>query len=259
MCFDLRVLLINATELEKINMVVCLYLTKRHITHARDGITLLEWHYYPFHFHAVMPPKKKTAGGKKKKKGASTSSSNNGLDLTPEDQVKYFQCQITALQSELTSRSEAAAKAATEINEIKQQMVETTLLHKQEKEVSEAVIRDATRQYKAMKEQLLDKINVRDNTIQNLRDELERKHKYHNDMVKEKDEIIEKRDEEIQAIREEVEGLCSEFADMLGAALGNVTDFLNRKALEYDTFEDFEQQLRAMYGDGTCNENSVQM
>ena len=25
-CFDLRVLLINATELEKINMVVCLYL-----------------------------------------------------------------------------------------------------------------------------------------------------------------------------------------------------------------------------------------
>ena len=204
-----------------------------------------------------MPPKKKAARGKKK--GASSSSSNNGLDLPPEDQIKHLQCQITALQSELTARSEAAAIAATQRDEFKKQMVETTHLHKQEKQVSEAVIRDATRQYKAMKEQLLDKINVRDNAIQDLRDELERKHKYHNDVVKEKDGIIQKRDEEIQAAHQKMEGLCSEFTDMLSAALGNVTDFLNRKALEYNASEDIEQQLQALYGGGACNDNSVQM
>ena len=204
-----------------------------------------------------MPPKK--AAGGKKKKGASSSSSNNGIDLSPEDQIKHLQCQITALQSELTTRSEAAAIAATQRDELKEQMVEATHLHKQGKEVSEAVIRDATRQYKAMKEQLLDKINVRDNTIQDLRDELERKHKYHDDTVKEKDKIIQERDEKIQATHEKMEGLCSRFADMLGAALGNVTDFLNGKALEYNTSEDIEQQLQALYGGGACNDNSVQM
>ena len=205
-----------------------------------------------------MPPKKKAAGGKKKK-GASSSSSNNGIDLSPDDQIKHLQCQITALQSELTARSKAAAIAATKRDEFKEQMVETTHLHKQEKQVSEAVIRDATRQYKAMKEQLLDKINVRDNAIQDLRDELERKHKYHDDMVKGKDEIIQKRDEEIQAAHEKMQSLCSEFANMLGAALGNVTDFLNRRALEHNASEDIEQQLQALYRGGACNDNSVQM
>lgn len=190
-----------------------------------------------------MPPKKKASG----KKNKNSSSGNNGLDLSPEDQINHLQCQIAALQSELTVRSEAAAKAATQRDEIKQEMAETTNLNKQEKEVSEAVIRDATRQYKAMKEQLLDKINVRDNTIQDLRDELERKQKYHDDMVEEKDGIIQERDEEIRTIREKMEGLCSQFADMLGAALGNVTDFLDRKALEHNASEDMEQQLQAMY------------
>ena len=151
-----------------------------------------------------MPPK---AAGKKSKKGGSSSS--NGLDLSTEDHVNHLQCQITVLQSELTVRSEAAAKAATQRDEIRQEMAETTNLHKQEKEVSEAVIRDATRQYKAMKEQLLDKLNVRDNTIQDLRDELERKQKYHDDMVEEKDGIILEKDEEIRAIREKMEVLCS--------------------------------------------------
>lgn len=202
-----------------------------------------------------MPPKK--AAGKKNKKGASASSGYNGLDLCTEDHINHLQCQIAALQSELTVRSEAAAKAATQRDEIKQQMAETTNLHKQEKEVSEAVIRDATRHYKAMKEQLLDKLNVRDNTIQDLRDELERKQKYHDDMVEEKDGIILEKDEEIRAAHEKMEGLCSQFADMLGAALGNVTDFLDRKVLEYNSSEDMEQQLQAMYGGGTCNDNSV--
>ena len=199
-----------------------------------------------------MPPKK-AAAGKKNKKGSSASSGNNGSELTPED----LQCRITALQSELTVRSEAAAKAATKRDEIKQEMAETTHVHQQEKEVSEAVIRDATRQYKAMKEQLLDKINVRDNTIQDLRDELEREQKYHDDMVEEKDGIIQERDEEIRTIREKMEGICSQFAELLGAALGNVTDFLDRKVLEYSSSEDMEQQLQAMYGGGTCNDNSV--
>lgn len=221
-----------------------------------DGITPTPCVVTTYSFHTTITmPAKKAAGSKKNKK---SSSNNNGLDLSPEDQIKHLQCQITALQSELTARSEAATKAAAQRDEIKQQMMETTHLHKQEKEVSEAVIRDATRQYKAMKEQLLDKINVRDNTIQDLRDELERKQKYHDDVVKERDEIIQERKEEIQAIREKMEGLCSQFADMLGAALGNVTDFLNRKASEYDTSEDIEQQLRAMYGGGACNDNSVE-
>ena len=210
--------------------------------------------------HATTMPPKKAAGGKKKK-GASSSFSDNGLDLSQEDQIKYLQCQITALQSEISARSETAANLATQKDEMKREMVETVHRQKQEKEVSEAVVRDATRQYKAMKEQLLGKINTRDNAIQNLRDEMERKQKCHDDMVKEKDDIILQRDKDIQAIRGEVEDLCSRFAGMLGTALDNVTDFLNRKATEHNTSEDIEQQLRAMYGGGACNStdcNSVE-
>ena len=191
-----------------------------------------------------MPPKK--AGGGKKK-GVS-SSNNNGIDLSPEDQIKHLQCQITALQSELTARSEAAAKAAVERDEAKQQMTEAADLHVEEKEVSEAVIRDATRQYKAMKEQLLDKINARDNAIQNLRDELERTLKHHGDVVEEKNGIIQNKDDEIKALHKKMEELCSQFASMLGTALGKLTDFLNRKTLEYNESAEDMEQLRAMYG-----------
>jgi len=191
-----------------------------------------------------MPPKK--AGGGKKK-GVS-SSNNNGIDLSPEDQIKHLQCQITALQSELTARSEAAAKAAVERDEAKQQMTEAVDLHMEEKEVSEAVIRDATRQYKAMKEQLLDKINARDNAIQNLRDELERTLKRHGDVVEEKNGIIQNKDDEIKALHKKMEELCSQFASMLGTALGKLTDFLNRKTLEYNESAEDMEQLREMYG-----------
>lgn len=191
-----------------------------------------------------MPPKKKAAGGGKKK-GA--SSNNNGLDLSPEDQIKHLQCQITALQVELAARRETAARAVADRESTKQEMTDATKTHDEEKEVSEAVIRDATRQYKAMKEQLLDKINVQDNTIQNLRDELERKQKYHEDMAEEKDGIIQTKTDEIQTLEKKVEELCAQFAGMLGAALGKMTDFFERKSLEFSASEDVEEQLQTVY------------
>ena len=191
----------------------------------------------------TMPPKKKTAGGKKK--GA--SSNNNGLDLSPEDQIKHLQCQVTALQVELAARRETAARAVADRESTKQDMADAAKAHDEEKEVSEAVIRDATRQYKAMKEQLLDKINVRDNTIQNLRDELERKQKYHEDMVEEKDGTIQAKTDEIQTLEKKMEDLCAQFAGMLGAALGKMTDFFDRKALEFSASDDVEEQLQTMY------------
>ena len=191
-----------------------------------------------------MPPKKKAAGGGKKK-GA--SSNNNGLDLSPEDQIKHLQCQITALQVELAARRETAARAVADRESTKQEMADATKAHDEEKEVSEAVIRDATRQYKAMKEQLLDKINVQDNTIQNLRDELERKQKYHEDMADEKDGIIQTTTDEIQTLEKKMEELCAQFAGMLGAALGKMTDFFERKSLEFSASEDVDEQLQTVY------------
>lgn len=191
-----------------------------------------------------MPPKKKAAGGGKKK-GA--SSNNNGLDLSPEDQIKHLQCQITALQVELAARRETAARAVADRESTKQEKADATKTHDEEKEVSEAVIRDATRQYKAMKEQLLDKINVQDNTIQNLRDELERKQKYHEDMAEEKDGIIQTKTDEIQTLEKKMEELCAQFAGMLGAALGKMTDFFERKSLEFSASEDVEEQLQTVY------------
>lgn len=191
-----------------------------------------------------MPPKKKAAG-RGKKKGA--SSNNNGLDLSPEDQIKHLQCQITALQVELAARRETGARAVADRESTKQEMADATKTHDEEKEVSEAVIRDATRQYKAMKEQLLDKINVQDNTIQNLRDELERKQKYHEDMTEEKDGIIQTKTDEIQTLEKKMEELCAQFAGMLGAALGKMTDFFERKSLEFSASEDVEEQLQTVY------------
>lgn len=191
-----------------------------------------------------MPPKKKAAG-RGKKKGA--SSNNNGLDLSPEDQIKHLQCQITALQVELAARRETGARAVADRESTKQEMADATKTHDEEKEVSEAVIRDATRQYKAMKEQLLDKINVQDNTIQNLRDELERKQKYHEDMAEEKDGIIQTKTDEIQTLEKKMEELCAQFAGMLGAALGKMTDFFERKSLEFSASEDVEEQLQTVY------------
>ena len=118
-----------------------------------------------------MPPKKK-AGGSKKKNGGG-GSNNNGLGLSPEDTIVHLQCQVEALQMQLSARSEAASKASCSRDEMQKKVLEMTSKHNEDKEMALAVTRDMTRQYKAMQEQLLDKINTRDNTIHNLRDQIE--------------------------------------------------------------------------------------
>lgn len=176
-----------------------------------------------------MPPKKRT-----NKKNSGKSSNNDGLGLAPEDKVKQLQCQIDALQAQLAERTEVAANATARSEEMQQRMVEDKALYDEEKETSLAVVRDMTRQHKAMQEQLLNKINERENTIQNLRDGLERMKNSHEMTIKDKDGEIQKRDGNVKALEDRMDNLCIEFSNMLSEMLGKMTKDLATHSMQYE-------------------------
>lgn len=162
-----------------------------------------------------MPPKKKNAGAAKKKDSKKGGGSGGGLELSPEEKVKHLQCQIDSLQAQLAARTEMASSATANREGMRQQMKETMERYDKEKETSQAVVRDMTRQYTAMKEQCLNKINDRENTIQNLRDELDRMNVSHALTIKGKDETVQEKDALIKALEGKMDTLCIDFSTML--------------------------------------------
>ena len=172
-----------------------------------------------------MPPKKKNVAAKKKdaKKGG---SSGGGLELTPEDKVKHLQCQIDSLRVQLAGRTEMASSATSNREEMRKQMTETMEQYNKEKETSLAVVRDMARQYTDMKEQCLNKINDRENTIQNLRDELDRMTVSHAIAIKGKNETIQEKDAHIKALQDKMDNLCIDFSTMLSNMLAKINEDL---------------------------------
>mmetsp|Transcript_12463 Transcript_12463/g.29563 ORF Transcript_12463/g.29563 Transcript_12463/m.29563 type:complete len:201 (-) Transcript_12463:21-623(-) len=167
-----------------------------------------------------MPPKKKGKG--KKKKGG--DGADDGGVLTDAQKAAQYQYLAQALSRQLAERGDATTEALRERRELTAKMEALKRDFEEEKEGTFEITADMTRQYKAMQEELLARINQLENTINSLKDKLEDSKVTLERTIKEKDAVIEAKDEEIAQLRSKMEEMASEFGDMLQETLKKMSE-----------------------------------
>ena len=75
-----------------------------------------------------------------------------------------------------------------------------------------------SRQYKSMKEDLLNKINERERIIASLRDEIVLLKSKHAEEIQQKEGLLQQKDKEVETQKKETEELCKHFAHLLSVA-----------------------------------------
>eukprot|EP00559_Dactyliosolen_fragilissimus_P000011 CAMPEP_0184874278 /NCGR_PEP_ID=MMETSP0580-20130426/42305_1 /TAXON_ID=1118495 /ORGANISM="Dactyliosolen fragilissimus" /LENGTH=145 /DNA_ID=CAMNT_0027377271 /DNA_START=327 /DNA_END=764 /DNA_ORIENTATION=+ len=110
------------------------------------------------------------------------------------------------------------ANASREFEFMKRSLELETEKYEKERQATVDLTRDMTRQYKGMHDHLLNKINSREQIIQDLRDELETRIKENEKALRDKDSIISKKKKDIESLKNLIDSLCSSFAQMLSNA-----------------------------------------
>lgn len=167
---------------------------------------------------------KKTTSKKSSKK-SSTLASADGMGISsPEDKITHLEALVKSLELELSHKVETYASTM-ETCESTKQILDNTLLNlEKEKELTASLMRDMTRQYKGMQDNLLDKINQREKIIQQLTDNLSTFKMEYENQIKEKDKIIQEKEHLIQGHEAKMNEMCENFASMIRNVTTQLTD-----------------------------------
>jgi len=111
-------------------------------------------------------------GGPKKGKDKKGGGDAGGGELDDKAIAKMWELTSQSLQLQLAERSEEASKAIAAKRELSQRVQQISSDYDEEKEMTFQLTQDMTRQYKGMQEELLGRINVLEETVQELRDNL---------------------------------------------------------------------------------------
>lgn len=155
-------------------------------------------------------------GGKKKKKGGPGEA---GVKMAPEENYVYLSMQVETLERELQVKcgeSEEAMRSEIELRAKVDQMEEQ---FNGEKSTTFAVTADMARQYKALQEELIWKINSLETQLTEQKEELDIANHELKELIRDKDDDIEHRDQQIGQLNERMNDMSSEFANMLEETL----------------------------------------
>jgi len=166
-------------------------------------------------FISTMGKAKK--GGKGK--GKDSGGGDGGAELTPMEVAKLMQAENIALQRKLAERQEEASKAIASRREIQNRVIELKRDFEDEQKQTYQITADMTRQYKSMQEELLNRINILENTINELNDKLEQANLTVENQKKETEGIVVAKDAEITENKRRMEDMAKEFGDMLKETL----------------------------------------
>mmetsp|Transcript_48927 Transcript_48927/g.114853 ORF Transcript_48927/g.114853 Transcript_48927/m.114853 type:complete len:150 (+) Transcript_48927:196-645(+) len=119
-------------------------------------------------------------------------------------------------------------------NELRQRVLEFHEDFEREKKDTLAITSDMTRQYKAMQEELLRRITVLDNTIQEQKDQLEAAHQANEDLKRQKDQVIALKDAQIAELKQKMEDMAVEFGDMLKETLDKMSERIEATSSDWD-------------------------
>ena len=175
----------------------------------------------------------KKAAKKKAKKSGSDNANGKEICL-PEDKIKFLEAQLKSLELQLSHRVESCASTTLEYESMKRSFDEISQKYEAEKEMTVGLTRDMTRQYKGMQDDLLKKLNDREQRIQELTDTLSATKALHQSEMEEKDKIIEDRDTNLKKLNDKLNEICADFAEMLKGLLHQLMERIEVQGASYN-------------------------
>eukprot|EP01002_Notosolenus_urceolatus_P007152 NODE_2904_length_1017_cov_18.764463_g2429_i0.p1 GENE.NODE_2904_length_1017_cov_18.764463_g2429_i0~~NODE_2904_length_1017_cov_18.764463_g2429_i0.p1 ORF type:complete len:258 (+),score=49.69 NODE_2904_length_1017_cov_18.764463_g2429_i0:170-943(+) len=144
--------------------------------------------------------------------------------MTPEEMYARSCVTIEALERHLVERTEEMHSARREEAELREKVDTLNYDFQMTQKQRFDIISDFTRQHKSMQDELIQRISVLENTISELRDQLELSKVALEETRKDKDQVIEQKNKEIAEQESKMTQMAQEFADMLKETLDKMSE-----------------------------------
>merc|ERR1712187_250543 len=160
----------------------------------------------------------------------------------------YLSLTVETLERELQVKSAQADEAVHSEIEFRAKVDQLEEDFKQEQSTTFAVTADMARQYKALQEELIYKINSLETQLTEQKEELDiTTHELH-ELIRDKDDDIDHKDDQIKSLNDRMNEMSAEFASMLSETLELMRNHISEK-LAQGTGEDagssdFAQRLQ---------------
>jgi len=167
--------------------------------------------------------------GKKGKKKKNAGATAVGVNMEPPEKYIYFSMQVETLERELQVKSGQAEEALRSEIDLRAKVDQMEEHFKQEQSTTFAVTADMARQYKALQEELIWKINSLETQLTEQKEELDIANHELRELIRDKDEDIDHKDQQISQLNERMNEMSQEFATMLGETLELMRKHVNEK------------------------------
>merc|ERR1712226_1607540 len=160
----------------------------------------------------------------------------------------YLSLTVETLERELQVKSAQADEAVHSEIELRAKVDQLEEDFKQEQSTTFAVTADMARQYKALQEELIYKINSLETQLTEQKEELDiTTHELH-ELIRDKDDDIDHKEDQIRQLNARMNDMSSEFASMLGETLELMKTHISEKLAggtgEDAGSSDFAQRLQ---------------
>lgn len=152
-----------------------------------------------------------------------------GVKMEPNEDYTFLSLQVETLERELQVKTAHAEEATRSEMELRAKVEQMEGDFRQEQSTTYAVTADMARQYKALQEELIYKINSLETQLTEQKEELDITSHELKELVRDKDEDIENKDDQIKLLNERMNEMSSEFAGMLGETLDLMKQHISEK------------------------------
>jgi hypothetical protein len=154
----------------------------------------------------------------KKKKGKKKTA-DDGAEVTPERKVQMLEAEQIGLKRELAHYKQESRKAVSNKKDTQDTLVQVKAELKTSEEIKLQIVKDMTRQYKSMQENLMNQIKEAHETIEKLKHDLEDSGQSQAQSQRDFQSVIEQKDKTIRDQNRKMEDMANEFAEMLKETL----------------------------------------
>eukprot|EP00667_Euglena_gracilis_P020274 EG_transcript_21926 len=169
-----------------------------------------------------MAEKKGKAKKAKEKKPVLSPEEEEGFDK--DEILLKTQLQIESLERQFVQRTEEMTQARVEEQELREKCDQLQQDYESTQKERFDIISDFTRQHKAMQDELIARITVLENTICDLKDQLELSRIALEETKKDKDLVIAQKDKEIVEQEQKMTEMAEEFEQMLKDTLEKMSE-----------------------------------
>jgi hypothetical protein len=170
----------------------------------------------------------------KKKGGKAKKGGGDDGEVGDKEKLRLLFAENQSLKRQLADRRNDAMSAISKKKELEARVADLKRDFEREEKATFSITADMTRQYKDMQEDLIKRINEAENTITELKDQLELQGLAYEDLKKEKDRALAIKEAEIVDMKQKMDDMSAEFGDMLKATLEKMSERINITNSNFD-------------------------